>query len=133
MIVLNAKKVHNTLTNYFAMLRNTGFASKAATRRVLAQILLNEWMNSDMSYFMEEKDYNIIAHAVRNITGDCLIPYTNYCTQKAKVGIATTQIGSPMLMGTSTLEIIRYTQSDNVRFAESNPVRLVEGEVTLGD
>lgn len=133
MVALNDRTVHNTLGRYFTMLTNTGYASIRDTRRVIAQMFLNEWANSEMSFFMTDRDYNSIAMAYRNITGDCLIPYENYCNRKLRVGISGTQIGSPMLMGVTTLERVRHTESDGVRIAESNPVRLVEGATTLGD
>lgn len=133
MVALNDKAVYGTVNRYFKILKNTGFVSVKNTRRVLVEMFLNEWLNSDMSFYLTEKDYNSIAFAFRNITGDCLIPYGNYCNRRLRVGISGTQIGSPMLMGASTYERLRHTESDNVRYAESNPVRLAEGLTTLGD
>lgn len=133
MVALNDKVVHNSLSRYFKMLTNTGFASIRNTRRIIVEMFLNEWLNSDMSFFLTDKDYNKIASAYRVISGDCLIPYANYCNRKLRVGISGTRVGSPMLMGTSVYERVRHTESDSVRFAESNPVRLVEGATTLGE
>ena len=133
MIVLNDKVVHNSLGRYFSVLANTGYVSVRNTRRILVEMFLNEWLNSDISYFLTDRDYNEIAFAYRTIVDDCLIPYANYCNRKLRVGISGTRIGSPMLMGTSIYERVRYTESDVTRFAESNPVRLVEGATTLGE
>lgn len=127
MIALNEKKALDSLVRYYDTLKSTGHISKASTRRVLANTFLAEWLNEDMSYFISSEDYNIIAKAIRKISGDCLIPYEKYCAER-------THIGSPLLQGTSILTMFRLAagviptgdKNHDRRYAEASNVRLIE-------
>ena len=127
MIALDNKKSLYSLIRYFDTLRSTGHISKASTRRVLVNTFLAEWLNEDMSYYIDSEDYNVIAKAIRKISGDCLIPYEKYCAER-------THIGSPLLQGTSILTMFRLTvgivptgdKNHDRRYAEASNVRLSE-------
>ena len=129
MVVLSTKRVHETLMRYFATLTQVGYVSDSASRRILVMMFLNEMINSDMSFFVDDKDYNILARAVRIITGDCLMPYGNYCDNKLRLGLYGAHVGSPMLLDTAINVNVRHTQQDDARYAETSETRMTAGVI----
>ena len=127
MVVLSTKSVHETLLRYFSSVTDMGYVSKASVKRIFAMMFFNELINSDMSFFMDDKDYDQIARAVRMITGDCLIPYTHYCNNKLRLGLNSAIVGSPMLFDTDVYLRERHSQEDIRRFAETTEERMAQG------
>ena len=127
MAILNTSKVREVLKRYFGTLTSTGYVSNGSTRRILAYMFLNEMLNSELSFYLTEKDYNYIARVVRMVAGDCLIPYDNYCNNKLRQGLYGAHIGSPMLFDTAIYSRMRHTEEDVRRHAESTEVRMAQG------
>ena len=127
MNVMDSKRVQSSLMRYFKTLSSTGFASSVDVKRLLMVMFENEMLNSELSFFLSEKDYNIISRAIRKIVGDCLIPYDTYCNNKLRQGLYGEHIGSPMLMDTSLYSTMRHTEDDVRRHAETTEVRMAQG------
>lgn len=101
--------VYESLMHYFEVLKHVGYKSYSEVYSLIVYIFIEEMLTGDMSYFITEKDYNIIDRALHCLYGTCLIPYPSYKSTINEVR------GSLKGQRVSQDDIIRTTTESNLR------------------
>lgn len=111
--IINSKSAVNYLENYYNALKRMGYVKKPVMYRYLAYAFLVDYVDT-LYYFLSEKDYCKIEEAMLSIfrNADCLLTYSNFCLQKAKIG---NPYASVTLRGIETRANLRATETNNLR------------------
>lgn len=116
----------DALEQYFTILESTGYLSYGLVFKLLMLLMADEWLNSQLNFYITEDDYNTISQFIYCLIGNCLIPYPEY---KKNVGI----VGSPVLMPGNGNRF-RITEQDLIRFLESEArLRITEQSYNITD
>lgn len=71
--------IYNALSQYFAVLKKTGYYKYADVMKLLVLIFYNEFVFSDYRGKLSKADYQLIERALNCLYGtSCLIPYPDY-------------------------------------------------------
>lgn len=71
--------IYNALSQYFAVLKKTGYYKYADVMKLLVLIFYNEFVFSDFRGKLSKADYQLIERALNCLYGtSCLIPYPDY-------------------------------------------------------
>lgn len=71
--------IYNALSQYFAVLKKTGYYKYADVMKLLVLIFYNEFVFSDYRGKLSKADYQLIERALNCLYGtSCLIPYPEY-------------------------------------------------------
>lgn len=68
--------LYKSLNQYFKILERTGYLSPSSVNRLLAYIMILEFFEQPLYYYITEEDYKYLQKALYCLYGkDCLIPY----------------------------------------------------------
>ena len=112
--VVNSKAASAYLDKYLTLVQKMGYVRPPTlVNRFLAYTFLVDFVDT-LYYFLTEKDYCEIEDAMLNIFSNagCLLSYSMFCTQKAKIG---KPFGSVAFRGTETRSNIRATEDNKLR------------------
>lgn len=71
--------IYNALSQYFAVLKKTGYYKYADVMKLLVLIFYNEFVFGDFRGKLSKADYQLIERALNCLYGtSCLIPYPDY-------------------------------------------------------
>ena len=71
--------IYNALSQYFTVLKKTGYYKYADVMKLLVLIFYNEFVFSDFRGKLSKADYQLIERALNCLYGtSCLIPYPDY-------------------------------------------------------
>ena len=71
--------IYNSLSQYFAVLKKTGYYKYADVMKLLVLIFYNEFVFGDYRGKLSKADYQLIERALNCLYGtSCLIPYPDY-------------------------------------------------------
>lgn len=71
--------IYNALSQYFAVLKKTGYYKYADVMKLLVLIFYNEFVYGDFRGKLSKTDYQLIERALNCLYGtSCLIPYPDY-------------------------------------------------------
>lgn len=72
--------VYNSLVTYFNVLSALGYKKYKDIKKILALILIKDFIYSDFYGYITEEDYRQIERALYCIFGSsCLVPYPDFC------------------------------------------------------
>ena len=78
-VVVMDEMIYNSLSQYFAVLKKTGYYKYADVMKLLVLIFYNEFVFSDFRGKLSKADYQLIERALNCLYGtSCLIPYPDY-------------------------------------------------------
>lgn len=111
--IINSAAATSYLDRYFEAAKKLGYVKPSVTKRFMAYAFLADFVDT-LYYFLTEKDYCEIEDAMLNIFSNagCLLSYSMFCTQKAKIG---KPFGSVAFRGTETRSNIRATEDNKLR------------------
>ena len=115
--VIDEGRALDTTMKYFDILKNTGYIKPEMMRRYFLYMFLLEFVDDTHRFFTED-DYDVMDIALRKLfsNGGCLLPYSVFCVDKAKLG---TNDYMGTLKNRITEDIAgnddRYTEDDNMR------------------
>lgn len=103
--------VLSAINRYFHTLSNLGYKKDIDVYRLIVYIFIEELLYGSWSYFITERDYNIIDRALYCLYGtSCTIPYPDY--KKAHVDAITKGNDEYRV---SEDYIMRIGETDNIR------------------
>ena len=113
---LNHKVAFEHLNRYFSMLKSTGYVKHDIVLRFLIYLFFIDFVDNVYDFITEE-DYNVINRALSVLfsSGNCLLPYTVFCANRALMGKAT--IGRAHYMGIFN---VRVTEVDGTKRITEN-------------
>lgn len=117
--VIAEKKALSTLETYFSLVDNTGYVRDNVLDRFLMYMFLIDFVEFTHDFFTED-DYNTVADALSVLftTGNCLMPYPVFCTNRATLGRAH-YMGTLKLRVTEAPRAVdgkkRITEDENLR------------------
>lgn len=109
----------DTLDTYFSLVSKTGFVKENVLDRFMAYLFLIDLVEFTHDFFTET-DYNIVADALASLfsTGNCMLPYPVFCTNRITLGRAH-YMGTLKLRVTEAPRAVdgtkRITEDDNLR------------------
>lgn len=108
-----------TLDTYFSVVEKTGYVKENVLDRFMMYLFLIDFVEFTHDFFTE-KDYDIVADALASLfsTGNCMLPYPVFCTNRFTLGRAH-YMGTFKVRVTEAEEIIdtqkRITEDDIFR------------------
>lgn len=107
-----------SLDNYWNLVEQTGYVSYDKVNGILALMLVDDFLNTELSAFVDEKDYNIMMEFLYCIYGrNCLVPYPEYKKDSMQIGSILPKASNPFRITQDS--IYRPTQSGESRTTES--------------
>lgn len=77
--------LYKSLDQYFKVLERAGYISPVSVYRLLAYIMIYEFFEEPLYYYLTEEDYQSLQKAMYCLYGkDCLIPYPEITENLAK-------------------------------------------------
>ena len=73
-----ANDVYKSINSYFSILEHTGYKPDNDVYKLIVFAFIEELLDSELSQYITEKDYNSITNALYCIYGTCMIPYPDY-------------------------------------------------------
>lgn len=84
---INSEFTFKTLKEYFALLEGIGYVKPKTSIHILALTLVEDFINSDFSYFVSDEDLSIINRFIRCLHGkECLIKTPVYTKDIIQAG-----------------------------------------------
>lgn len=109
----------DSLNKYFKTLESTGYMSYRNVYDLLGLLLVDSFLNTELSEFVTEEDYNIISKFLYCIYGrSCLIPYPQFIREIPQMGT--------IIPNYAGLQPFRITESSVYRSTENNLPRQTE-------
>lgn len=108
-----------TLDTYFSVVEKTGYVKENVLDRFMMYLFLIDFVEFTHDFFTE-MDYDIVADALASLfsTGNCMLPYPVFCTNRATLGRAH-YMGTLKLRVTEAQRAVdgnkRITEDDNLR------------------
>lgn len=100
--------LYKSLNQYFKILERTGYLSPSSVNRLLAYIIILEFFEEPLYYYITEEDYKYLQKALYCLYGkDCLIPYPT---------ITENLVSKPILLYNTNCRISQ--KSDTLRVTE---------------
>lgn len=127
MASIKKRSILDAIKRYYKTLSYIGSISQNECYKILVSLFLNDLVNSDLSFFVTEEDYDKIGRLYRNMLGGCIMPYDQFCVERS-------QIGSPLLH-VEGMGITRITEDNgDYRFVDfSNGNRIIENLTWVQD
>lgn len=115
--MIDEAKALNVIKKYFYLLENTGSVSDSMMKKLSAYLFLVDFVEYVHS-FLTEEDYVAIDKVLKRLFtgGGCLLPYSVFCANKAK-------LGRNEYMGTFRIRVTEITRTD--RSTENDYLRTV--------
>lgn len=73
-----AKDIHKACKGYFHSLARTGYRKYSDVSELLTLISLWNILDSELSQYVTDKDFDIIVQAITKLRGSCLLTYHDY-------------------------------------------------------
>lgn len=109
----------DSLEQYFTILESTGYFNYDLVFRLVLLLMAEEWLNSQLNFYMTEKDYDTISKFVYCLIGNCLIPYPEYMQNIGVVGLPMFNSGRENRLRITEQDLLRHIESmGNLRLTE---------------
>lgn len=77
----------DALSGYFGLVSKTGYAKPASVKLILLRLFIQDLLAYAKDYVSDE-DYAMFGEVLHNTeSGDCLLPYSVYCTNRTAYNI----------------------------------------------
>lgn len=73
-----AKEIHKACKGYFHSLARTGYRKYSDVEELLALTSLWNILDSELSQYVTDKDFDAIVQAITGLRGSCLLTYHDY-------------------------------------------------------
>ena len=112
MEILN--EIFKAIESYFNAATKLGYVKDSDLDKLLVYIFIQEILEGDMSYFVDEKDFRLMEKALSCLFGtSCLLPYPQHANDDNLFGH----------LEDDRVAIVRLKQEDLTRSTEDNRVR----------
>ena len=117
----------DALAGYFTQVESAGYMRYDTVADILGLLLVDTFLNTDLSTFVTEEDYNIMASFLHCLYGNnCLIPYPQFYKEIPQLGT--------ILPGPGGMQPYRATENDFLRSVErGNNIRVTEYKTDYWD
>ena len=83
----SVENANAALGRYFEMLSKTGYVKAGSVRHLLVRLFILDMLKYAADYITAE-DYDKFGSLLHNLeSGDCLLPYSVYCTNRTAYGV----------------------------------------------
>ena len=65
---------------YYNTLSKVGYINKTSVNKLIIGSWINKVFNGEYSIIINNEQYNLLSNLYLCIAGDCLVPYSKYCT-----------------------------------------------------
>lgn len=126
-MTVRKSSILNAIGRYYNTLSHIGSVPKSDCYRILVSLFLLDLINSDLSFFVTEEDYDKIGRLYRSLVGGCILPYDGFCSQRG-------QLGSPLLHAEG-MGVTRITEveGDNRAVEFGDASRIVENSTWINN
>lgn len=109
----------DSLETYFKTLENTGYMRYDNVFSLLALLLVDDFLNTELSTYVSEEDYKTIGNFLYCLFGkNCLIPYPQFIKEIPQIGTILPHWGGVQPFRITEEGIYRNTQKGNPRLTE---------------
>lgn len=113
------QQAFDALELYFDILEQVGYMRSTSVERLLALLVVDDFLNTDINTFVSEEDYKLISSFLYCIYGrDCLTPYPQFVNEIPQMGTILPQNGGLQPFRVTEERVYRTTEEGQSRQTE---------------